>query len=169
MAAIEAAFPVAEFGRIAMRSMVFGGVLVGMALAAGLAAAPARAADHREFVRMPAKLRTHMLASMRDHLATLNEILADLAAQRYDAASKVAETRLGMSSMGPDDAAQLGRYMPPGMARDGMALHHAASRFALAAQNADVDRSYKSMTRLIGSLSQMTAACAACHAGYRIR
>lgn len=141
-----------------------------LALAALLAlTSPARADDQRQMVTMPAPMQEHMLASMRDHLATLGEILSALAAERFDDAAKVAESRLGMSSYGLHGAAHMAPYMPDGMKQAGNALHHAASRFALAAQEVDLDRSYSGMRRLTASLDEMTAACNACHAGYRIR
>jgi cytochrome c556 len=41
-------------------------------------------------------------------------------------------------------------------------MHRAASRFALKAQEGEVLPAYK-------ALSEITAACVACHSGYRIR
>jgi hypothetical protein len=46
-------------------------------------------------------------------------------------------------------------------------MHHAASRFAIAASNSDVDRSYPALLELTAALSDVTAACAACRADYR--
>ena len=130
---------------------------------------PTRADDGRQLVRMPPMMQQHMLASMRDHLATLGEIIADMAAEKYDAAGKVAEERLGLSSFELHDAAHMAPYMPKPMQEAGTALHKAASRFALAAQDADVDRSYESMKTLHVALNDMLSACNACHSGYRIR
>jgi cytochrome c556 len=131
--------------------------------------APAWAAEDRELVKMPAMMQEHMLTSMRDHLDVLNEILADIAAEKFTDAARVAESRLGTSSFGQHNAAHMAQFMPKGMQEAGTALHRAASRFALAAEETDLDRSYKSVARLTGALSEMTAACSACHAGYRIR
>lgn len=138
-------------------------------LAALLAASPALAQDTREMVVMPAPMQEHMMASMRDHLEVLNEILADVAAERYTEAGNKAEARLGMSSFALHGSDHMRHYMPKGMQEAGGALHRAASRFQLAAQDADLDRSYDGMRKLTGALSEMTAACASCHAGYRIR
>ncbi len=129
----------------------------------------ARADDNRELVQMPAMMQQHMLASMRDHLATLGEITADLSAEKYDAAGKVAEERLGLSSFELHGAAHMAGYMPKPMQEAGTALHRASSRFAIAAQDADVDRSYESMKKLHTALNDMLSACNACHSGYRIR
>lgn len=132
-------------------------------------AGPSRAGDDRELVKMPAMMQEHMLASMRDHLLTVGEITADLAAEKYDAAGKVAEERLGLSSFDLHGASHMAPYMPKPMQEAGTSLHKAASRFALAAADADVDPSYESMKKLHIALNDMLSACNACHSGYRIR
>ena len=38
--------------------------------------------DPRELVRLPEPMQEHMLGNMRDHLATLNEIIGDVASAR---------------------------------------------------------------------------------------
>jgi hypothetical protein len=48
--------------------------------------------DTRVAVDMPAMMRTHMLANMRDHLTAIQEIQASLAAGEYDAAAEIAES-----------------------------------------------------------------------------
>jgi hypothetical protein len=53
-----------------------------------------------------------------------------------DIAAKIAESRLGMSSLSLHGAAEIAKYMPQGMQNAGTAMHHAASRFAIAAQDA---------------------------------
>ena len=128
-----------------------------------------RAGDDRELVKMPAMMQEHMLASMRGHLLTVGEITADLAAEKYDAAGKVAEERLGLSSFDLHGASHMAPYMPKPMQEAGTSLHKAASRFAIAAADADVDPSYESMKKLHIALNDMLSACNACHSGYRIR
>ena len=129
----------------------------------------ARAGDDRELVKMPAMMQEHLLASMRDHLLVIGGILDDLKAEKFDAAAKAAEARLGLSSFGLHDSAHMAAFMPKPMQDAGTELHKAASRFALVAQEADVERSYESMTKLSGALAEMVSSCNACHVGYRIR
>ena len=121
--------------------------------------------DTRELVHFPAPLREHTLASMRDHLLTLQRIQAALAAGQYDDAAKLAEARLGLSSFGLHEAHQVAKYMPKGMAEAGTAMHRAASRFAIAAQTAGATGDVKPA---LEALSQVTHACVSCHAGYRL-
>ncbi len=128
-------------------------------------AAPATEADTRELVHFPAPLRDHTLASMRDHLLTLQRIQEALATDKYDEAAKLAEQRLGLSSFGLHQAHEVAKYMPKGMAEAGTAMHRAASRFAVAAQTAGATGEVKPA---LEALSQVTHACVSCHAGYRL-
>jgi len=117
-------------------------------------------------VRFPASLRKHTLTNMRDHLLALAEIQDQLAQQRYDSAAEIAEQRLGMSSLKLHGAHEVARYMPAGMQQAGSAMHHAASKFALTAQESAIDHD---TGKALGALATLTQACVACHAGYRLR
>ena len=121
--------------------------------------------DTRELVHFPAPLRDHTLASMRDHLLTLQRIQEALADGQYDAAAKLAEQRLGLSSFGLHQAHEVAQYMPKGMQEAGNAMHRAASRFAIAAQTAGATGDVRPALQ---ALSQVTMACVSCHVGYRL-
>jgi cytochrome c556 len=119
-------------------------------------------ADERELVQIPAMMQEHMLLNMRGHLVALNDILSKMAAGDLDAAAEIAESRLGMSSLEAHGASHMAKFMPEGMQNAGMQMHRAASRFALKAQEGEALPAYQ-------SLSEVTAACVACHQAYRIR
>ena len=125
-------------------------------------AIPAGANDNRILVQFPEKMRQHMLANMRDHLAAINEILLHLGEGELDRAAETAEYRLGMSSLESHGAAHMAGFMPEGMRKAGSAMHQAASRFARTAQEGDASAAYR-------ALSDITGACVACHAGYRVQ
>lgn len=127
------------------------------------------AEDGRELVPLPEPMQAHMMANMRDHLRALEEMLDALASGDVAQAGKVAETRIGMSSLDSHGASHMAPFMPEGMQQAGTAMHRAASRFALVAQDADLERSYASQQAVFGALRDVTTACNACHAGYRIR
>ncbi|MBI1201451.1 MAG: hypothetical protein GC182_02960 [Rhodopseudomonas sp.] len=127
------------------------------------------APDNRELVKLPPMMQAHMLGNMRDHLATLNDILGDIAAEKYDAAAKVAEARLGMSSLSLHGAAHLVPYFPKPMQDIGTTMHHAASRLVIVLQDASVAPTAEAMRKINGALHEVTSACEACHAGYRLR
>lgn len=134
------------------------------------AAVPASAAeDGRELVSMPAPMQAHMLANMRDHLLALDGMLAALARGDVNEAGRIAESRIGMSSLDDHGASHMAPFMPEGMRAAGTAMHRAASRLVLAAQQADIEQSYAAQQKVFGALQEITAACNACHAGYRLR
>jgi len=122
--------------------------------------------DSRVAVEMPSMMRAHMLANMRDHLLAMQQIQSRLAAGEYDAASDIAEKRLGMSSLQSHGASHMAGFMPKGMQETGTAMHRAASRFAVISQDAAVTRD---LPRALGALSEVTSQCVACHAGYRLK
>lgn len=120
------------------------------------------AGDNRQLVELPEMMQEHMLANMRDHLMAIDEILGHLAAENMGKAAEVAENRLGMSSLGTHGAGHMARFMPEQMQAAGTAMHHAASRFALKAEEGELLPAYR-------ALKEVTASCVACHSGYRIR
>lgn len=136
----------------------------------GMAAPPAwPQEDGRELVRMPEMMQQHMLANMRDHLQALDEILAQLADGNVDKAGEIAESRLGMSSLEVHGAAHLAQFMPEGMALAGTEMHRAASRFVIAAQDAELAPGKEAQHEVYRALGAVTSACNACHQAYRIR
>jgi len=118
--------------------------------------------DTRQLVQLPDMMQQHMMSNMRDHLVAMNTILTHLGNNELDKAADVAEQRLGMSSLGSHGADHMAKFMPAGMRKAGTSMHKAASRFALKAQEGELVPAYK-------VLSEVTAACVACHSGYRIR
>ena len=118
--------------------------------------------DTRVLVELPEMMQQHMLSSMRDHLKAIHEILTYLGEGELEKAAETAEYRLGMSTLESHGARHMAQFMPEGMRQAGTAMHKAASRFALKAQEIDVVPAYK-------ALSDVTSACIACHSGYRIK
>ena len=141
-------------------------VLATLCALLAIALPAAHAADPRRLVELPTPMQEHMLANMRDHLAAMGEIQAALAAGNFEQAADIAENRIGMSSLEAHGASHLAPYLPKPMQEIGTAMHHAASRFARTAQEAEVEGG---VTRALGSLSVITQQCTACHASYRVR
>ena len=106
---------------------------------------------------------------MRDHLATVNEIIGDIANDKFDEAATLAEQRLGMSSLALHDDAHMAPFMPNPMQETGTSMHHAASRLVIALQDASISPTVESMRDVNRALHEVTTACTACHASYRIR
>ena len=118
--------------------------------------------DSRQLVELPEMMQKHMMANMRDHLKTINEILLSLSNNQMDKAANIAEQRIGMSSLGSHGASHMGKFMPKGMRQAGTNMHKAASRFALKAEEGELLPAYKMLT-------EVTATCVACHSAYRIK
>ncbi len=128
----------------------------------------AQAQESRELVRLPEPMQEHMLSNMRDHLVTLNKIIGSIANNQFDDAAKVAEERLGMSSLGLHGAAHMAPFMPKPMQDIGTSMHQAASRLSIALQNTSVSPSLDAVRDVDRALYEVTNACTACHASYRI-
>jgi len=129
-------------------------------------AAPAASpSDGRQLVQFPEPMRVHTITNMRDHLLALQEIDEALSRNDFDKASRVAEQRLGMSSLELHGAAHIAPYMPQGMQDIGTQMHRSASRFAVEAQNASVSNDVRPA---LAALSTVMQQCVACHAAYRL-
>jgi hypothetical protein len=124
------------------------------------------AGDSREMVQMPDDIVQPMLANMRDHLLALQEIQSAMGRDKLDDAARIAEERLGMSSLSLHGAHNVAPYMPTGMQEAGTGMHRAASRFSIAVKDAAVTGDTKAA---LTALAAVTAQCVACHSGYRIR
>jgi hypothetical protein len=124
------------------------------------------AGDTRVLVDMPVNMTVHMLANMRDHLLAVQEIQDALSKGDNGRAAEIAEKRLGMTSLKLHGAHEVAKHMPQGMQDVGSGMHRAASRFAIAAQNADVTGDLKPA---LAALSAVTVQCVGCHAGYRVK
>ena len=123
------------------------------------------AEDKRTHVELPPMMRDHMLANMRDHLLALQTITQQLANQEFDQAADTAEQRLGMSSLERHGASHMGKFMPRAMGEIGTGMHRAASRFAVAAQNAAVEGG---LEKVLAALSEVMGQCVACHSAYKV-
>jgi cytochrome c556 len=132
----------------------------------GTLLATAHATDTRQPVEMPAPMREHMLANMRDHLTALGEIQTELAKGKYNQAADIAEQRIGMSSLDKHGASHMAPYMPKAMQDIGTNMHRAASRFARTAQEAAASND---LPRALGALGELTQQCVACHASFTLK
>lgn len=121
--------------------------------------------DSRQLVNFPEPMRLHTIASMRDHLLALREIDVALSKGDFGTASRVAEQRLGMSSLELHGASHIAPFMPKGMQDIGTEMHRAASRFAVEAENASVSNDVRPALAALGTVMSQ---CVACHAAYRL-
>ena len=128
--------------------------------------AEAAPADQRVAVSMPAQLRLHTLAHMREHLQAIEEIQAALGRGAFDRAAQLAEQQLGLTSLKTHGGDEVAPYMPAPMQRMGTEMHRAGSRLALEIANASATGNLRAPLAALGDL---TAQCVACHASYRLK
>lgn len=137
-----------------------------LAVPPALAESLAPPQDARQLVNMPDLPRSLMRADMQDHLAAFNEIIGDLAENKFAAAAETAEKRMGQSSMGKHTYLARGqgpgRFMPDTMRQMGWNMHDAASEFARVAKSGD-------QAKALAALQQLTTSCVACHMSFRTR
>ena len=131
-------------------------------LAICLPATSAFSSDSRVLVELPKMMQEHMLSNMRDHLAAINEILIHLSNGELDKASETAEFRLGLSSLESHGASHMAKFMSQEMRQIGTEMHRSATQFALVAEEGEALEAYS-------ALSNITSACVACHASYRVK
>ena len=143
--------------------------IVVAALLLALGAPRSYGQDARELVKLPEPMQEHMLSNMRDHLVSLNEIIGNVADGKFEEAAKVAEQRIGMSSLTAHDAAHMAPFFPKPMQDMGTSMHHAGSQLVIVLQNASVTPGAQSMHDINRALHEITSACTSCHAAYRIR
>lgn len=139
--------------------------VLALTLALAVPASASAELNPRELVELPPPMREHMLANMRDHLLAIEAITRLLAEGRYGEAADTAEERLGMDAMQTHGGHHMAPYMPEGMRALGSTMHRAASRFAMAARDAEVDGN---LAGAFVGLSEVMQQCVACHGAYRV-
>jgi len=120
--------------------------------------------DLRSLAVLPEKQGRILREDMLDHLAVLNEINRYLSENDLQSAAEVAETGMGRSLLSKyqDQDMRPGRYMPREMREIGWELHKAASEFAKAAREGDLNKT-------LVAYHHITSTCVACHYSFRTR
>ena len=122
--------------------------------------------DTRIAVKFPAAARATTLAQMRNHLEAISEIHELLGKNDLEGAGKLAAKRLSMDAMHEHGAHESASYMPSEMQALGASMHRAAGRFATISQDAAVNGKPETAW---AALSEVTKACVACHATYKVQ
>jgi len=150
-------------------SLFFGTTLILLNSAQSIAAdtakvEPSASDDKRQLVSMPEQAQQFLRTDMLDHMSALNEIIGYLAENKLDDLAKVAESRMGRSSMGKHRGTGMGpgRFMPDAMRQIGWGMHDAATELSEKATKGDVKGVYTALQKVTGS-------CVACHYSYRIK
>lgn len=118
--------------------------------------------EHRIQVELPPQMKKHLLKNMRAHLVTIDRILLLMSEEKFDLASDITESELGMSSLTKHGGNHMAKFYPQGMRQAGTQLHKRASQLSRKLQEGELLPSLQ-------ALQKVTAACNACHAGYKIK
>jgi len=114
--------------------------------------------DERTPLPLTAMMAEHQKRNMRDHLACVQEVVVELAANDM-AAIERASRRIGYS----DSMAQMCQHMgagASGFTEKALAFHRSADTITAAAQRRD-------RTAVTAALATTLSACVGCHATYR--
>lgn len=135
-----------------------------VAMAALLMAATSVAAeDPRTVIKLPAEVRAAFMEHMRDHMDSLDDVMAELAVGDLKAAAQVAREQLVRGS-----GAGFGRYLPIEFREMGLGMHRAAAEFANVADAAQVEPTAANWKETMAALQAISAHCRACHSAFRV-
>lgn len=118
-----------------------------------------RTNDQRASLNLPAPMRRKQLAMMREHLQAVDDIIAYLARGKFNAASKTAHSKLGLTPEMKKMCNMLGRRNSDFRAM-GLTFHKNADKLADALKTGNMERSLSALHATIHS-------CVQCHATFR--
>jgi hypothetical protein len=126
-------------------------------------ATPAAAEDPRTPIQMPSDVRGAFLEHMRHHMASLDDVMARLAAADFKGAAQVAREQLV-----PGSGAGFGRYLPVEFREMGLAMHRAAADFAEVAGAVPAPPTATDWKKTMAALQTISVQCRACHSAFRV-
>lgn len=116
------------------------------------------AMDARRPVPLLPMMANHQKENMRDHLLAVQEIVAALATEDYDAVTRAAG-RIGFSEHMGQMCTHMGAGAP-GFTEQALGFHRTADRIAAAARDRD-------RARVLTELGATLQTCTSCHAAWR--
>ncbi len=117
--------------------------------------------DDRTELKIPAPMKTMQKKMMRQHMATLSEIAAALAANDLNKAAAAAKTNLGWNQEEEKKCSMIEKMTgEPDFTKLGKAVHQKADELADAAKAGNRDKALAAMAELINN-------CNACHNKFR--
>ncbi len=126
-------------------------------------------ADTRQLVKLPKNIENKMLVNMRDHIAALDDIIAAVQAEEFDKAGRIAESRLGWSSLVRRGDQEVAKHWAAPMQKMADEMYRASSNFVIVAQDASVEDTKESYKTVMGAIQKITTACRGCHEIFRVR
>ena len=114
--------------------------------------------DTRTPVPLLPMMANHQKQNMRDHLVAVQEIVAGVGANDFDAIEK-ASRRIGYSEQMGQMCSHMGAGAP-GFTEQALTFHHTADKIGDAAHSHD-------MKVVLSALSETMATCTGCHAAFK--
>lgn len=144
-------------------------VLAVVAIAGSFGVNAADMQDTRKLIKLPPEIEAKMLVNMRDHIAALDDVISAVQEGAYDKAGKIAESRLGWSSLVQRGDQEVASHWIAPMQKMADSMYRAASDFVIVAQNASVEDNKEGYKKMLGALNGVTSACRGCHEAFRVR
>jgi len=113
--------------------------------------------DPRTSLNLPAPMRRNQLAMMREHLQAVNDIVALIAEGKFDAASDIAHSKLGLT---PEMRKMCNMFANDDFRQIGLAFHQSADELGDVLKTGNMKRSLSALHNTMNS-------CVQCHATFR--
>jgi len=113
--------------------------------------------DSRTSLNLPAPLRRNQLAMMRGHLQAVNDIVALMAEGKFDAASDIAHSKLGLT---PEMKKMCNMFANDAFRQMGLAFHQSADELGDVLKTKNLNKSLRALNTTMNS-------CVQCHATFR--
>ena len=113
--------------------------------------------DTRTSLGLSAEMKQHQLSNMREHLDAISSIVALMSENKFEDASKVAHTKLGLT---PEMQKMCSMFGDEKFMALGMAFHKSGDDLGDALQTKDTNTSLR-------ALNKTMQYCVTCHAAYR--
>ena len=113
--------------------------------------------DTRISLGLPARMKQHQLTNMRSHLEAIKSIVGLMSENKFDDASKIAHTKLGLT---PEMREMCKKFDNEEFKKLGLAFHKSGDDLGDTLQTKDINASLQ-------ALSKTMQYCVECHATYR--
>ena len=113
--------------------------------------------DSRTSLALPPEMKQHQLSNMREHVAAIKSIVGLMAENKFEDASKIAHTQLGLT---PEMQSMCSMFDNENFKKLGLAFHKSGDDLGDALHTKDINTSLR-------ALNKTMEYCVTCHATYR--
>jgi len=113
--------------------------------------------DSRTSLNLPAPMRFQQKQMMREHLQAVNDIIALIAERKFDAASDIAHSKLGLT---PEMKKMCNMFANDNFRQTGLTFHKHADELGDVLKTKNLNKSLRALNTVMDS-------CIKCHATFR--